>query len=372
MHFKDGIHDCSYTQGTGSCPCHGPPSFGLWGRFFDNPSTYSSSASSAASAVKGATINGSGASSQANAQQAWRDHFTGAQVNYDATGSGTGREQFIGGQVAFAGSDSALKADEVTAATKTCSNTGVVEIPVYISPIAVAYNLSGVKELNLSAENIAKIFSGKITKWSDPALVADNKDADLPDLDIIPVNRADKSGTTKNFTKYLKAAAGEAWGYEAEEIWPIDGTQSAEKTSGVVELASSVEGSITYADASQIGKVLKHAKVEVNGKFIAYSPEAAAALVDGSPAAKDASDTILTVDLVRDGSVADAYPIVLISYLIGCQKYEKADTAASVKAYFTYIASEEGQKVATEAGAGNAPISDALREKVNAAIAKIN
>lgn len=334
-------------------------------------SSANSSASSSSSAAQGATINGSGASSQANAQQAWRDHFSGGKVNYDSVGSGSGREQFIGGQVSFAGTDSALKAEELTAAAKTCSDTGVVEIPVYISPIAVAYNLPGVKELNLSAENIAKIFSGKITKWSDPAIAADNSGVTLPDIDIIPVNRADKSGTTKNFTKYLEAASGGAWEHKAEEVWPISGTQSAEKTSGVVQLASSTEGAITYADASQLGKVLQAAKVKVDGKFIAYSPEAAAALVDGSPASKDATDTILTVDLVRDGSIANAYPIVLVSYLVACQKYDKPETAASVKAYLEYVASAEGQKVATEAGAGNAPISDALREKVNAALATI-
>lgn len=317
------------------------------------------------------TINGSGASTQTNAQQAWRDNFRtlqpGVTVNYEATGSGTGVEQFIGGQVAFAGSDKALSADELTEATATCENTGVVELPVYISPIAVAYNLPGVDELNLSAENIADIFSGKVTKWNDDSIAKNNPDADLPDLDIIPVNRGDKSGTTQNFTQYLADAAGSAWSYEPAEVWPIDGTQSAEKTSGVVQLAQSTEGAVTYADASQIGD-LKAAKVEVDGDFLELSAEAAAAIIDGSPAASDASDTVLTIDLKRDGSIADAYPIVLVSYLMGCQSYSDAATAANVKAYFSYVVSEEGQQAATDAGAGNAPISDSLRTKVQAAI----
>ena len=320
------------------------------------------------------TINGSGASSQTNAQQAWRDNFalvqSGVTINYEATGSGTGREQFIGGQVDFAGSDAALSSDELTSATNTCGGVGVVELPVYISPIAVAYNLPGVDDLNLSAENVADIFSGAVTNWSDDSIAANNPNADLPDLAIIPVNRADKSGTTENFTQYLADAAGDAWSYDPAEVWPVDGTQSAEKTSGVVQLTQSVEGAVTYADASQIGS-LSHANIEVDGSFLAYSPEAAAAIVDGSPAAADASDTVLTFDLVRDGSIADAYPIVMISYLIGCQSYDDAATAANVKAYFSYIASAEGQQVATDAGAGNAPISDDLRAKVEAAIETI-
>ncbi len=324
--------------------------------------------SSSGSGLSG-TINGSGASSQTNAQQSWRDNFraleAGVTVNYEATGSGTGRQQFVGGQVAFAGSDAELSTEERETAAQRCGE--VLELPVYISPIAVAYNLPGVENLNLSAENVADIFSGKVTTWDDPSIVENNPDADLPSLDIIPVNRADKSGTTENFTAYLSEAAGSAWSDEPAETWPIEGTQSAEKTSGVVQLAQSVEGAITYADASQIGN-LGHASIEVDGEFVAYSPEAAAALVDGSPASEDATDTIITFDLKRDGSVADAYPIVMVSYLIGCQTYDDPSTAANIKAYFTYIASAEGQQVATEAGAGNAPISEDLRTKVQAAI----
>ena len=328
----------------------------------------STSSQNAGSGLSG-TINGSGASSQANAQQAWRDNFRalegGVTVNYEATGSGTGRQQFVGGQVAFAGSDAELTDDERAAAAERCGE--VLELPVYISPIAVAYNLPGVEELNLTAENIADIFSGNITKWDDPAIAANNKGTKLPSLDVIPVNRADKSGTTENFTAYLNAAAPKAWADEPAETWPIEGTQSAEKTSGVVQLAQSVEGAITYADASQIGS-LAAAHVDVNGKFLAYSPEAAAALVDGSPVSEHATETVLTLDLLRDGSLKDAYPIVMVSYLIGCQSYDDSATAANVQAYFTYIASAEGQQVATEAGAGNAPISDELRTKVQAAI----
>ncbi|MGO1638316.1 MAG: phosphate ABC transporter substrate-binding protein PstS [Ancrocorticia populi] len=325
--------------------------------------------SAASGSDAGGTINGSGASSQANAQQAWRDNFSsvesGITVNYEATGSGTGREQFLGGQVQFAASDAALSADELEQAQNVCGE--VVELPVYISPIAVAYNLPGVDELNLSADSVAGIFAGDITNWSDPAIAADNPDADLPDLDIIPVNRADKSGTTENFTAYLAEAAPDVWTEEPGEVWPSTGTQSAEKTSGVVQLAQSVEGSVTYADASQIGD-LKHANIEVGGDFLEYSPEAAAAIVDNSAPAEDATDTIISYDLVRDGSVEDAYPIVMVSYLIGCQTYDDPAVAENVKAYFTYVASAEGQEVATKAGGGNAPISDELRDEVQAAI----
>lgn len=324
------------------------------------------------STLKG-TLNASGASSQVNAQQAWRDNFTkntGVVVNYDPTGSGTGREQFIAGQVAFAGSDSYLEGEELAGATQRCGDTEPLELPLYISPIAIAFNLDGVKTLNLTAELIAQIFDGKIAKWNDPKIAALNEGVTLPDLDVIPVNRADDSGTSKNFQKYLVEAAGEAWPYEPEETWPRTGTQSAEKTSGVVNLVKSTPGAVTYADASQIGE-LGSAAVEVSGEYLPYSPEAAAKIVDGSAPTDDASDSRLTVKLKRDGSVAGAYPIVMVSYLIACTNYNNADDAANVKAFLSYVASAEGQSAAEQAGGGNAPISDELRTKVEAAIAKI-
>ncbi|WP_124038956.1 phosphate ABC transporter substrate-binding protein PstS [Neoactinobaculum massilliense] len=325
---------------------------------------------SAASSLSG-TLNGAGASTQQNAQQAWRDGFTatnsGVQVNYDPTGSGTGREKFLGGSVQYAGSDDPLKDDELAKVSNACATDKIVELPVYISPIAVAYNLPGVDDLNLDADTIAKIFSGKITKWNDPAIAATNKGVDLPDTDIIPVNRADKSGTTGNFTGYLSEAAPDAWSYGSVEVWPESGTQSAEGTSGVVNLAAGTEGAITYADYSQIGD-LKAAKVKAGDEFLAPTADAAAKIVDSSDDAAGASDTILTKDLKRDGSIAGAYPVVLVSYEIGCQQYKNASDGELVKSYFTYVVSQEGQKAATDAGAGNAPISDALREKAMAAI----
>ena len=157
------------------------------------------------------TLTGIGASSQKAAMDAWTADFTsqnsGVTVNYSPDGSGAGREQFLAGNAQFAGSDAHLDDDEVTAGQETCGADGAFEFPVYISPIAVTFNIEGVDELNLSPDTIAKIFKGEITNWNDEAIKADNPDADLPDLKITAVHRADDSGTTENFAEYLKATA---------------------------------------------------------------------------------------------------------------------------------------------------------------------
>src|SRR5262249_38824104 len=147
------------------------------------------------------TISGAGASTQQAATQAWVAGFQttnpDATINYDPSGSGAGRTQFEGGGVDFAGSDVYITGDEIQKAKTRC-NGDYVEVPDYVSPIAVVYNLQGVSNLQLSASVIAKIFDGKITKWNDPAIAGLNSGVTLPDTAIAPVHRSDKSGTTAN------------------------------------------------------------------------------------------------------------------------------------------------------------------------------
>ncbi len=310
------------------------------------------------------TVSGAGASSQAAAVEAWKAGFegnhSGVTVNYDPVGSGGGRTQFLAGGVQFAGSDAYLKADELTKAKTSCHGGEVVEFPGYISPIAVAYKVDGVDDLQLSADTIAGIFLGTIKTWNDPKIAADNPGKTLPSTNVTPVHRSDESGTTTNFTDYLNKAAPAVWTHKAEGTWPISGGEAAKGTTGVVQAVRGGNGTIGYADASQIGD-LKHAKVKVGDEFVAYSPEAAAKIVEVSDRAADRPQYSYAVDLKRDTAEQGAYPIVLVSYELACTKYPDANTAALVKSWLTYVVSEDGQKVAANA-AGSAPISSATRD----------
>jgi phosphate transport system substrate-binding protein len=339
-------------------------------------STSAASTGGAGGELSGA-IAGSGASSQEAAVQGWIAGFTEANpdvtVTYDPTGSGTGREQFLNGTVQFAGSDAAMDAEELERGVDRCYGGEVIELPLYISPIAVIYNLPSVdaEHLNLTAETLAGIFAGEITSWDDPAIAETNPGVELPALDVIPVNRSDDSGTTENFTEYLAAAAPEVWTYGGVETWPISGTQSGAQTSGMIDTVSSAEGTIGYADASRAGE-LGTVAVGVGEDFVPFSPEAAAAVVDVSPAAEDATDLRLTIDLARDTTEAGTYPIVLVSYSLACSVYETEEEAAAVAAYLEYVASPEGQERAAQPDvAGSAPISEDLRERVTAALEQI-
>lgn len=321
------------------------------------------------------TLVGGGASSQGSAQEAWIAGFQTANpdvtVNYDPAGSGAGRDTFQQGASAFAGSDRAFKVDEIAAGPFTgCATPDILEIPAYISPIAIIFNLDGVDSLDLDADTVAKIFTGQITKWNDPAITALNPGATLPDQAISPVHRSDKSGTTGNFTDYLGAAAPSTWTAGSVEEWPTElGGEAAQGTSGVVEAVTNGVGMIGYADASRAGD-LGTVAIKVGDKFVPYSPEAAAAIVDASALESDRTEHDIAIKLDRTSTEAGVYPIVLVSYLIGCEQYSDPANAELVKSYFSYIVSEEGQKVAADA-AGSAPISADLRSKIEPAIASI-
>jgi phosphate transport system substrate-binding protein len=315
------------------------------------------------------TLNAGGSSAQEAAVAAWKKGFQSANpeatVNYDPIGSGGGREQFLAGGIDVAGSDAFLEDEELTKAKERCGGD-VVEVPTYVSPIAVIYNLEGVDALNLTPEAIGGIFEGKITQWDDAAITADNPDATLPSSKITPVHRSDDSGTTENFTEYLDATSGGSWSGGVVETWPIKGGEAAEGTSGVVSAVTNGKGTIGYADASQAGD-LGTAAVKVGDEFVEYSPEAAAAVLDASKAVEGRGEADLALEIDRKVDAKGVYPVVLVSYQIACQQYDDAAKAELVKAWLSYVTSSDGQQTAGE-DAGSAPLSDAIGQKVKAAV----
>ena len=330
-----------------------------------NESSASSSSGGSSSAPKlNGTLSGAGSSAQQAAMQGWTAGFSGQQpgvtVNYDPVGSGGGRKQFLAGGVDFAGSDAALTDAEVTSAGTACGTAGYFELPDYISAIAVVYNLPSVKNLQLSPSTLAKIFAGTVTTWNDPAIAADNSGASLPSTKITPVHRADNSGTTANFTDYLSKAAGDVWTTPSSGDWPAGKPgEAANQTSGMVAAVKAGEGAIGYADESQAAG-LGVAKVKVGSSWVAPSAKGAAALVSSSPTITGRSENDLAIQLNRTTTSAGEYPVVLVSYHIGCLQPKKSGDV--LKGFMNYVISSDGQQAAAKA-AGSAPISDAQRTK---------
>lgn len=340
----------------------------------DNATGTASSASGSANTSITGTIKGVGASSQQAAITAWESGFAGeysnATVQYSPDGSGAGRKAILAGGADFAGSDAHLSADEFTQSKQVCGDGGAIDIPVYISPIAVAFNVPGVSELKLDAETIAKIFKGEITKWNDSAIADQNSGVNLPDTNITVVHRSDDSGTTENFTEYLAAASNGAWGQDASGSWPSSyAAESNKGTSGVVKTTTDTEGAITYADASAVGS-LGVVDVKVGEDYVKLSPDAAAKTVELSERVSGLNEFDMSLNINRTPDDASAYPLVLVSYHIVCSAYDSQAKVDLVKAYESYVVSEAGQQAAADS-AHSAPLTSALREDAKKAIESI-
>ncbi|WP_407838402.1 phosphate ABC transporter substrate-binding protein PstS [Streptomyces sp. DSM 116496] len=315
----------------------------------------------------------SGSSAQKNAVDLWVKAYMaacpGIEVNYKSSSSGEGIVAFNQGTVGFAGSDSALKPDAVEESKKICTGGQGIDLPMVGGPIAIGFNVAGVDKLVLDAPTLAAIFNDKIKKWDDEAIKKLNPGVTLPSTAIQAFHRSEDSGTTENLGKYLKAAAPEAWTYEAAKKWPAPGGQAASGSAGVASQVKAVDGAIGYFELSYASSqsiktvdVATGAATPVKATGENASKAIAAAKISGT-----GDDLALKLDYATKAE--GAYPIVLVTYEVVCDKGNKAETLPAVKSFLNYTASDAGQKILLDNG--YAPIPAEINAKVREVIAKL-
>ncbi|MED7952137.1 phosphate ABC transporter substrate-binding protein PstS [Kitasatospora sp. NPDC058201] len=319
---------------------------------------------------KPAALLAAGSTAQGNAIDVWKTNFAAAckesSVNYGGGGSGAGVQQFTQGKVQFAGSDSPLKPAEVDATKAICTGGQGINLPLVAGLISIVYNVDGVDNLVLDGPTTAKIFDSQITKWNDPAIAALNPGAKLPDADIQAVHRTDDSGTNENLTKYFAKVSNGAWAYPAAKAWAGKGGQGANGSAGVAAQVKQVKNSISYAELSYAqSNNLKSAAINTGAsKPVEATAANAATTFAKAKIAGTGSDLALTLDYgTKDEG---AYPLVLVTYEIVCDKGNKAESLDALKAFLTYAASDAGQKAVGEAG--YVPLPKELTDKANAII----
>ncbi len=337
----------------------------------NNAGTSSSSAasgtsSSSADCAGKNSLTAEGSTAQQNAiaefNKVWGQVCSGKTLAYNPTGSGAGVDQFLAKQVDFAGSDSALKDDQVAKAADRCGGGEAWNLPLVFGPVAMAFNVEGADKLVVNGDVLAKIFSGQIKKWNDPAIAGLNSGATLPDADIKPIYRSDSSGTTDNFQKYLGAAAPQAWTKGAGKEFQGGAGEGAQKSAGVVQAIQATPGSIGYVEkgfAQQAG--LKVAQIDSGGGAVELTDESTQKAVDTAKFKGEGNDLALDLDALYASKEAGVYPLMLATYEIVCSKGYDADTAAAVKSFLT-VSANEGQ--ANLSAAGYVPLPDAFKERL--------
>ncbi|MER6394183.1 phosphate ABC transporter substrate-binding protein PstS [Streptomyces sp. NPDC059382] len=315
----------------------------------------------------------SGSSAQKNAVDVWVKNYmaacSGVEVNYKSSSSGEGIVAFNQGTVGFAGSDSALKPEQVEESKKICTGGQGINLPMVGGPIAIGFNVAGVDKLNLDAATIANIFNDKIKKWDDEAIKKLNPGVTLPGTAIQHFHRSEDSGTTENLGKYLKATAGDAWPHDPAKKWPAPGGLGASGSSGVASQVKAVDGSIGYFELSYAAS--QNIKtVDLNtgaGTPVKATGENASKAIAAAKIAGTGSDLALKLDYTTKAE--GAYPIVLVTYEVVCDKGNKAETLPTVKSFLNYTASDAGQKILGENG--YAPIPAEINAKVRETIGKL-
>jgi phosphate transport system substrate-binding protein len=298
------------------------------------------------------TLNGSGSTFQNTFEEAaiagFQEQAPNLTINYNAVGSGQGKTDLANKVVDFAGTDSLVKPEDES---KYTSGGGILYFPLPSAPITVSYNLSGVDDLKLDAETLAKIFQGTIKSWDDAAIKALNDGADLPSKNIVIAHRSDGSGTTSNFTKYLDTAAAGTWTLGSGDTvnWPA-GSQAGNGNTGVAQIIKNTEGAIGYVDlADATGSDLQTAQLKNKaGKFVKPTLDGASAAVAGATVNDDLTYSPL------DASGDAAYPITSPTWIITYKNWTDAKKLDAMKAYLNFILTD-GQDLAKDAGYAKLP-----------------
>jgi len=246
----------------------------------------------------------------------------GIQLTYHRLGA-AGLEKLVAREVDFAVADYPRRAAMLR-------ENSLIQFPASLGAIVPFANLPGVGDgqLRLTGENLADIYLGKITRWNDPRLGAQNGELRLPDLPVTPVHRAGATAASYNFTTYLSRVS-EAWAAgpraATSVAWPAGA--SAEGNDGVNEKVRGTPGAIGYADgafakANQINTVLLKNR---DGAFVKAGPDSYAK----AAAAGDWSPANFITDMI-DLDAPGAWPIVTPSLVLLANNPTAAKVQASL------------------------------------------
>jgi phosphate transport system substrate-binding protein len=298
----------------------------------------------ASTSAFGADITGAGSTFIYPVLSQWADGFkkeSGSAVNYQSIGSGAGIKQIQAKTVTFGATDKPLKVDEL-------EKDGLAQWPMVMGAIVPVVNIEGVKagDLALDGEALADIYSGKITKWDDPAIKKLNPKLTLPSTAIAVVHRSDGSGTTFNFTDYLSKVSAD-WkskiGSGTTVEWPVGvGAKGNEGVSGNIGQTKDSIGYVEYAYAKQ-NKLTFTKLVNKAGKTVEPTMEAFQAAASNADWAHAPGYYLILTDQPGEKS----WPIVASTFiLMHKEPADKANSAEAIK--FFKFAFDKGDKMAVD------------------------
>lgn len=307
----------------------------------------------------GGQLNGAGATFPFPIYSKWFDEYykidKNAKINYQSIGSGGGIRQITEGTVDFGASDSPMNETEKKKAEDK-NNSRVLQIPTVLGAVVLTYNLPGInKNINLSGETIADIYLGKIKRWNDGRIKADNPDINFPDREIVVCYRTDGSGTTYIYTDFLSKVSPE-WkqnqGTAKDVRFPIG--QGGKGNEGVTGIVKQLEYSIGYIELIYaLQNKLNYANVKnKEGEFISPSLESVTKAADNTVDEMTESLTLSVTNAKGKG----AYPIASYTYLLVLENQRDLIRGRILKSFIKW-ALTDGKKFANDLGYSSLPQS---------------
>jgi len=310
------------------------------------------------------TMTGAGATFPYPMYSKWFDEYAkvdpSVRFNYQSIGSGGGQKQIIAQTVDFGASDGPMSDQNLAKAPGK-----ILHIPTVAGAVVITYNLPDSPTLKLDGPTIANIFLGTVTKWSDPAIAAQNPGIKLPDTDIIVVHRSDGSGTSFIFTDYLSKISPD-WktkvGANTAVKWPTGlGAKGNEGVSGQIEQTPGAFGYVELVYAIQNKMPVAQLK-NAAGNYVAPSTESVTAALASAQIPDDFRFSM------TNAAGADAYPISGVTWLLVYQKQTNADKGKKLVEFLNW-ALTKGEDMASPLD--YAPLPQALRDRVIKRIAEI-
>jgi phosphate transport system substrate-binding protein len=285
--------------------------------------------------------------------EAYKAVDSGVQFNYQSIGSGGGINNLTRQTVDFGASDAPM-----TDAAMAAAPGKILHIPVVAGGVAIIYNLPGELKLKLDGDTLAGIYLGNITNWHDPKIAALNPGVSLPDLAIVPVHRADGSGTSFIFTDYL-SSVNPAWadsvGKASSVKWPAGIGLAAKGSEGVAGQVKQVSGGIGYAELAYANQnKIPFADVKnSSGNFISPAPDSVSAALATAKIPDDFRFSMV------NAPGEQAYPIAGASWVLVYQKQKAADHGAKLVAFLKWAVTD-GQKLSS--ALDYAPLPEAVQQ----------
>src|SRR5580692_11690379 len=302
-------------------------------------------------------INGAGSTFDYPAFTKWFEAYgsvdPNVRFNYQSIGSGAGQKLLLNQTVDFGASDAPMKDEALANASGK-----ILHLPIVAGGVAVIYNLPGDPKLKLDGDTLANIYLGNITKWNDPKIVALNPGVDLPDTSIIPVHRADGSGTSFIFTDYL-SSVNPAWadsvGKGSSVKWPAGIGLAAKGSEGVAGQVKQLPGGIGYAELAYADQnKIPFADVKnAAGQFISPAPESVSAALSTAKIPDDFRFSMVNAPGDK------AYPIAGPSWILIYQQQKMGRGKELVS--FLKWAITDGQKLSPSLD--YAPLPDEVQQR---------